>query len=197
MHVTAIATISLDGRITPPDQEGTPFSSTETGANLFAALRANEVTVSGRRTFDVVRDLMRQVLQTEQDPPLGIVLTRDPAAHTEDAIDGRLEFTALAPDALVADLEARGYGTLLVAGGGEIYAAFAASDLVDEWVVAVEPVLLGGGTPLFSQVAEQQLRLREHRTLNDDTLLLRYEVDRAVDTPAPPALGSREDDAAR
>ncbi|MFU8839250.1 MAG: hypothetical protein ACNA8R_00825 [Nitriliruptoraceae bacterium] len=50
----------------------------------------------------------------------------------------------------------------------------------------------GGGTPLFSQVAEQQLRLREHRTLNDDTLLLRYEVDRAENEPASPLVARRD-----
>lgn len=176
MHVTGIATISLDGRITPPAQQGTPFASPETRANFFAALRANDASVSGRRTFDAVRDMMLHALRTEQDVPMNIVQTRDPAAHAEEAIAGRLEFTDLGPDALVADLEARGHEALLVAGGGEIYAAFAAAGLVDEWMVAVEPVLLGGGTPLFSQVAEQQLALREHRSLNDDTLLLRYDV---------------------
>lgn len=181
MHVTAIATISLDGRITPPGQTGTPFASPETGTNFFATLRANDVTVSGRRTFDAVRDVMLHALRTEQDQPLNIVQTRDPAAYAKEAIAGQLEFTDLGPQALVADLETRGHKTLLVAGGSEIYAAFATAGLIDEWMVAVEPALLGGGTPLFSDVAEQRLALREHRPLNDNTLLLRYDVvnDRA------------------
>lgn len=65
-----------------------------------------------------------------------------------------------------------------MAGGAEVDAASASAGLVDEWVVAVEPVLLGGGTPLFSQVAEQQLELREHGSLDDHTLLLHYDVVR-------------------
>lgn len=106
MHVTGVATISLGGRITPPGQEGTPFASPETGAHFFARLRAADVSVSGRRTFDVVRDMMLHALRTEQDVPVGVVQTHDPAAHAQEALVGRLEFTDLGPQALVAELEA-------------------------------------------------------------------------------------------
>jgi riboflavin biosynthesis pyrimidine reductase len=131
----------------PDSAEGTPCSSPETRANFFAALKENDVAITGRRTFDAVRDMMLHALRTEQGHPLGIVQTRHPAAYAEQAVEGRLEFTDLGPSALVADLEARGYEALLVGSGGEIYGSFAAAGLVDEWIIVIEPLLLVGGTP--------------------------------------------------
>lgn len=179
MHVTGIATISIDGRITPPGQEGTPFASPETGSHFFAQLREHDVSVSGRRTFDAVREMMVNALRHEADVPKNVVWTREPAAHAGTAIAGRLEFTDLRPEAIVAQLEAEGHRRLLVAGGGQVYAAFAAAGLIDEWFFAVEPVLLGGGTPLLSETATSDLVLRSSRLLNDDTTLLHYKVVRA------------------
>lgn len=181
MHVAGIATISVDGRITPPNQEGTPFASPETGAHFFAQLRDHDVSVSGRRTFDAVREMMVNALLHEQDMPKNVVWTREPDIHADDAIAGRLEFTDRDPESIVAELDAQGHRRLLVAGGGQVYAAFAAAGLIDEWFLAVEPILLGGGTPLFSDDATSDLALRSSRLLNDHTTLLHYDVVRAAD----------------
>lgn len=178
MHVTAIATISLDGRITPPGAEGTAFASRETGENFLAALLACDVTVTGRTTYEVEKARMLGMRAAMPYAPVSVVMTRDPAAHRDPALPADIEFTDLGPAELLAELAGRGLDRVLVVGGGGVYAAFAAARVVDEWVVVVEPVLLGGGTPLFAEVAEQQLSLREHRLLNAGTVLLHYDVVR-------------------
>lgn len=177
MNVTAVATISLDGRITPPGGEGTSFSSAETGAHFFSLLNEADAVISGRRTFDVVKQMMLSMMDASSGPALSIVMTRSPAAHDFRSQPEGLEFTSLGARELLDDLERRGIDSVLVAGGAEVYAAFAASHAVDEWIIVVEPVLLGGGTPLLAFVAHQELSLVECRTLNTNTVLLRYRVE--------------------
>jgi dihydrofolate reductase len=174
MDVTAIATISIDGRITPPGEKGTSFSSAETGANFMQLIASVDAVITGRRTFDVVRPMMLFTMEAHPSSIRNIVMTRDPDSHIDSSLPAELEFTSLSPAALLDDLDRRGVRRVAVAGGGEIYAAFAAAGLIDEWIIVIEPVLLGGGTPLFAFAARQDLELAEQRMLNGNTVLLRY-----------------------
>ena len=67
----------------------------------------------------------------------------------------------------------------LALGGADLAAAFRAHDLVDEWRLYVNPVLLGRGRPLFQDgdavPGPQDLRLVETRTFGNGVVLLRYE----------------------
>ena len=49
---------------------------------------------------------------------LHIVLTTQPEGKTN--IPGQLEYTNQSPDAILADLEGRGYTQAVVAGGGQV-----------------------------------------------------------------------------
>ncbi len=176
MRVVGIATISVDGRITPPGEEGTPFSSPETRQNFVSEIRSAGATVSGRRTYDGVKQMMIAMLSQANTDAVSVVLTRDPQKHRDPSLPKQIEFTDRSPRELIQDLDRRGMKRVLIAGGGEIYAAFAAESLIDEWIVVIEPILLGGGRPLFAFETEQQLRLVASSRLNDSTMLLRYEV---------------------
>jgi dihydrofolate reductase len=176
MRVIGVATVSVDGRIAPPDAEGTPFSSRETGQHFFSLIGQSDAVVSGRRTFDEVKEMMIPMMSSSSRKAVNVIMTRSPAAYNKESYPDGLEFSSRAPGELVASLEKRGLESLLVAGGSEIYAAFAAEQLIEEWFIAVEPLILGGGKPLFAFVAEQQLELIEHRLINAGTLLLHYRV---------------------
>ena len=178
MQVVSIATISVDGRITPPGKEGTEFSSPETGQNFIAEIMASGAVVSGRRTYDVVKEMMLGMMRQMDGMGINVIMTRNPDQHREEGLPANLEFTDLGPEELVAELDRRGIQRVLLAGGAEIYAAFAAAGLIDEWILVVEPILLGGGTPVLAFEAEQKLRLAEQRMLNEGSLLLRYEAVR-------------------
>ncbi len=66
-------------------------------------------------------------------------------------------------------------GDVYVFGGAETVAALAARDLVDEYHVFVHPVVLGGGTPLFSPDRERRpMALRGTRTYDDRVVELHH-----------------------
>jgi dihydrofolate reductase len=64
----------------------------------------------------------------------------------------------------------------MTVGGADLADTFRRHDLIDEYRLYVDPVLLGRGTPLFrSAAAPAALRLLETRTFGNGVVLLRYE----------------------
>jgi dihydrofolate reductase len=64
----------------------------------------------------------------------------------------------------------------LVIGGADLAASFLRHDLIDEFRIYVQPILLGRGKPLFSPAhIRLPLRLAETRTFGSGVVMLRYE----------------------
>jgi dihydrofolate reductase len=71
-----------------------------------------------------------------------------------------------------------GEGVVSIGGAGLATAAIA-EDLIDEYRLFVNPVILGGGTPYFTPLAKPlDLRLIESRTFNSRIVYLRYQRTR-------------------
>ncbi len=64
-------------------------------------------------------------------------------------------------------------------GGANIASTFMQLGLIDEYQLYVHPVVLGGGTPMFSAFDNKiNLRLVETRKFGSGVVLLRYQPDR-------------------
>ena len=75
-----------------------------------------------------------------------------------------------------AMVRAAGDRTIFVAGGGGLAATFAEAELLDEIVVAVVPVMLGEGKPLFGgRLSSSRLRLAKVEQ-KGQVVFLTYEV---------------------
>lgn len=170
MSVIALTTISVDGRITRANEQGTSYSSQENLSRLIETIQNCDAIVSGRKTYDAVREIIR----SSNSDNLSVIMTRNPESYREDTIPDRLEFTSLPPRELIQDLVKRGKHRIAITGGSQIYTAFSKEDLIDEWQVTVEPILLGEGIPLFCELVDQPLKLLENSLLADNTILLRY-----------------------
>ena len=68
----------------------------------------------------------------------------------------------------------------LYAGGGTLAAELARRGWVDRYVLHVNPVVLGAGTPLFPPGERQDMRLVKHKTYEDGVMQLHYDVARDV-----------------
>ncbi len=78
----------------------------------------------------------------------------------------------------IAALKAQ-HGGDLVLGGADLAATFMRHDLIDEYRIYVQPVLLGRGRPLFRPAdIRLSLRLAESRAFGSGVVLLRYERPR-------------------
>ena len=166
MNIVLIAAISADGKIAQTsDQSSMDWTSKEDTKFFIEKTKELGTVVMGRKTF-----------ATFGKPLKGrrlIVITKNPAG--ESAIEG-VEYTAEAPGALIARLEAEGVTSLALAGGSSIYSQFLAEGLVNELFLTVEPVLFGNGVPLASGFARLNLKLLQTSKLNDQAVLLHYSL---------------------
>ncbi|MCC7363651.1 MAG: dihydrofolate reductase [Dehalococcoidia bacterium] len=94
--------------------------------------------------------------------------TLDPAPEIDDLV------RAVDPDAVAAWKAEPGKDMSI--GGAELAAAFMAHDLIDEFQLAICPVLVGAGRPMFPALsAPLALRLVESTRFASGTHILRYE----------------------
>jgi dihydrofolate reductase len=172
--------VSFDGYIA--DAEGgvgwlDPYFTPEIDFQAFFGTIG--ATVMGRATWDwmvahqhPLEAEGRCVVQTHrplENPPEGV------EAFAGDVRD------------LAADLRRELVGTgkdVCLFGGGESIASFDEHGLVDRWELAIIPVLLGDGIPLFPRRARsvQPLRLVQSRALKNSIVFVEYEPVRAPRT---------------
>lgn len=161
MKVFIVAALSADGFISHDTDEMADWTSKE-DKKLFVELtkRAGVLVMGGATYRTIGRPLPGRK---------NIVYTRRP-------IDGDVEVTQEAPQALVRRLAQEGYDELAVCGGRSIYEMFLAAGVVDELYLTIEPVLFGSGIKLCELAVDMPLKLLDSRLLNENSMLLHYEI---------------------
>jgi dihydrofolate reductase len=67
---------------------------------------------------------------------------------------------------------------LTILGSGSIVAQFAGQNLIDEYKLMIDPVVLGQGVPLFEGIKQNlNLKLIGVRTFSGDSVLIEYKSD--------------------
>ncbi len=77
--------------------------------------------------------------------------------------------------AAVAELKAGSTSNLVIFGSGLLIDALIAADLIDEYVLTIAPVVLGGGRRMFAGSAHATLRLVESSATATGVLMAVYE----------------------
>lgn len=123
----------------PPDPED-PYSF----ENFLSKV---DVMIMGRKTFEKVLSFGRE------NWPYGklriLVWTKQADYIIPDHLHESVSCTDLSPTALWDDLQNQGYEHAYIDGGATI-AAFAAFDLIEDWILTRVPLILGEGIPLFA-----------------------------------------------
>jgi dihydrofolate reductase len=121
------------------------------------------VVVMGAKTF--------QTLPRPLKERINIVYSRSSSKKFEGA-----EVTQESPEALLRQLEARGFTEVAICGGSQIYTAFLKARVVERLYLTIEPVLFGQGMPLFNEALEYRLELISSNSTPGGSLLLEYTV---------------------
>jgi dihydrofolate reductase len=169
--VIYIAT-SLDGYIAKPnddlsflklvEKEGEDYGYAEFTATI-------DTIILGRKTYDwVVREIGSSHYDNgDRDV---FVITR-----TERTGVGRTTFYTGNVTELVQRLKSESGKNIYCDGGAEIIDTLLKSDLIDELIISIVPVLLGEGTRLFKDGRpEQQLKLVGTKTFNTGLTQVHY-----------------------
>jgi dihydrofolate reductase len=169
----AALAVSVDGFIAPPD------GSTDWLRRYFSLeidfadfMRTIGATVYGRATYD---------LAVAQGHGLGrggtsVVLTHRPPPDPPPGVAFVAGDVRALAQRLRSDLAGSGRDVWLL-GGGRSIACFHEHGLVDRWELAIIPVLLGDGIPLFPRHSRgpEGLRLMHSRTLHNGIVEVWYE----------------------
>ena len=175
MHVLSVVVSSIDGYITKHDGGGTThWASAEDQAHFFAAMATCDVSIMGGQTYRSSRASILASLPTSTRRR--VVWTRDVERFADDAVAGKLEFTDEPLPVVIDRLRAEKHQRCCVLGGGEVYGALLADNLVDELSVTIEPLVFGRGIRHtgVEHTIDVRFSLENVGRLNADTLLLTY-----------------------
>ncbi|MBQ3670910.1 MAG: dihydrofolate reductase family protein [Treponema sp.] len=160
MKVTLYMVSSMDGIVAlGPDEDIHAYSSAEDRAFFLSRLKTHDAVITGRMSARHKVSLPR------------FVLTKSPERYAQYA-DARTTYLCGSPAEILGAVEARGFKNIALLGGPSTNTAFLKENLVDEFFLTIEPVLLGkgitlsGGNPLFVRwVLSGVRRLNEKGTL--------------------------------
>lgn len=158
--------ITLDGFIAGPNEEfdwcrGDPGVMT-------AFFRTVDTVLIGRRTYD----LMVRMGEPSYRGLRNVVFTKSPPA-----VSGKTEFVTGNAAAFVRALREEKGKDIWLSGGAALFQSLLAAGVVDDISLAVHPLLLGGGIPLFaSDAGRVPLTLTSAQPLKHGLVMLNYIV---------------------
>ncbi len=135
--------------------------------------------VSGSTTYEFVVDHLSDDNEWPyKAKPYWVLSSREVRVPEGEGIDVRVADARLA-DVHEEMVASAGDRNLWVVGGGNVASQFAEAGLLDEVLVTVVPVVLGGGKPLFNdQLPGRPLRLTGTTAFDSGMVELRYAVER-------------------
>ena len=163
---------SLDGYIAKPnddldflklvEKEGEDYGYAEFTANI-------DTIIIGRKTYDwVVREIGASHYNNEERNVYVITKTKRQSV-------GKTIFYTGNPIELVQQLKNGNGKDIYCDGGAEIINEFLKSELIDEFIISIVPVLVGDGIRLFKDGRpEQQLELVNSKTFDTGLTQLHY-----------------------
>ncbi|MGQ4429946.1 dihydrofolate reductase family protein [Streptomyces sp. SAS_260] len=178
--------LSLDGYIAAPgDDIGWSVPSDELFQFWSDQLEATELTLYGRKLWQTMSSHWPTADQLPGATPAEIQFARrwrDMSkvvfSSTVDKVDWNTRLVNGDAVAEITRLKAEDGGPMDI-GGATLAAAAMRAGLIDEYVLAIAPVLVGGGTPFFTALDSWvNLNLVETRTLPGGMTLTRYETRR-------------------
>ena len=164
--------VSLDGKIARPDGSVDDWLAADYPAEDFgfeAFLAGVDAILMGRGTYEAVR---RMGDWPYPGKPTVVLTTRPLDGPPPAGVEARRGDVA----AVAAEIERRGYRRVWIEGGGQVVRSMIAVGKLDVLEIAVVPVILGDGVPLFPQgTGELKLRLARCETKTKGALHLVYE----------------------
>jgi dihydrofolate reductase len=146
-----------------------------------AQLSRMSAFIDGRRTYELMASYWPTADRDPASPPPIVEFARiwrDMPKYVYSRTLERAEWnTTIVREVDAAEIQAlKGeLGGDMAIGGAELAAAFLRLDLIDEFWLYVNPIILGSGNPLFPRQEQPvKLRLEETKQFGSGVVLLRY-----------------------
>lgn len=175
-EVFIIVAETADGFIAKNESHPASWTSKEDKKRFIELTKKAGVMIMGGSTF--------KTLPWPLKDRLNIVYTRDaesyaknvPHAKDNPARNAKVEITSTSPEKLIESLAERGYESIAICGGSQIYTMFMNSGLVDKIYLTIEPLVFGKGMGIFNANVEKNLKLVSTSSTEGGTIFAEYEV---------------------
>ena len=130
-------------------------------------LKTVDAVIVGRKTYDKVISMGFEFPHADKD---AYIITRTPRPNI-----GSIKFYTGDISSLVGRLKMEAGKNIFCDGGAEIVNELLNADLIDEFIISVVPILVGGGTKLFKDGRpEQKLTLVSVKSFEKGLIQLHY-----------------------
>ena len=185
--------VSLDGVMQAPggedeDREGgfqhggwqQPYFDDVGGERIGASMAQTGAFLFGRKTYEIFAGYWPT---QPDDDPFAKILNGLPKYVASTTLTEPLAWehsTLLHGDVAkaVAELKEGEGGAIVVLGSGGLVQTLYENDLVDEYALMINPIVLGSGKRLFRDVPMKPLKLAESLTTSTGVLMATYVPDR-------------------
>jgi dihydrofolate reductase len=176
--------VSLDGYFEGPDGD-LSWHQVDDEFNDFSIEQLNSVDMLlfGRVTYQGMASYWPTPAATMDDPMVAARMNTIPKIVFSRTLEkAEWNNTRLIKDNVaqeVTKLKQQPGKDLIIFGSSDLAASFAEMGLIDEYRIMVNPVVLGGGKPLFKGIAHKlNLKLVKTRTFGNGNVLLYYQPER-------------------
>lgn len=164
MKIILMMAMTLDGKIARTSDHFPDWTSKE-DKKLFAEISKKAgVVLMGDKTFFTfakpLADRLNVVFTLEENP----------------ALQEGVKWVSGEPEKILKELEEMGYKEAVLGGGTYLNGLFLEKRLIDEIIITIEPKIFGEGLSLFNGSFDVNLKLTSFEKINDDSVVLKYQV---------------------
>ncbi|GAB3995522.1 dihydrofolate reductase family protein [Spirosoma daeguense] len=171
-NVILCLAVSLDGYIEGPNGEY-DWCMTDQDYGMNAFLERIDAILIGRKSYDLLNDVSEQASEYSfpQFKKYVFSNTLTEVGDGAELINGDWK-------AKVIELKEQPGKDFWLYGGADLTTSFMNEGLVDELVLAVHPIILGAGKPLFQHIKDRvKLTLIDSQTYSTGLVSLTYQVN--------------------
>jgi dihydrofolate reductase len=159
--------VSLDGFIEDPNGEF-DWCFTDQDYGMKAFFSRIDTIFMGRKSYELVKSMVDDLYKDKKIYVFSRTLKE--VAPGEELITANLEEQ-------VKQIKHSAGKDIWLFGGASLISSFINSQLIDEFMLAVHPLILGGGKPLFTDIKHRTLlKLQDARTYSSGLVQLFYTI---------------------
>ncbi len=173
--------MTLDGYFEGPQKGDISWHKHGMEENRYAAdsLKSGSMLLFGRITYEMMASYWPTPVAMQNDPVLAEGMNKaEKIVFSRTLKKAGWNNTRLVADNIVEEIRKMKQTPgkdMTVLGSGSIITQFAEAGLIDEYQLMLDPVVLGAGTPVFTNIRRKlELKLTATRTFKSGVVLLSY-----------------------
>ncbi len=186
-NIILLAHLSLDGYLAGPDSDmGFITIDDEIIENIYPRIEPVETAVYGRVTYQMMESywptMLDQADATARDRSHArwyAGVDKVVASRTLASSDPKVRVIKDDVVAELAELKRQRGGDIMIFASPTLVHSLLPHDVIDTWLLTIQPVMLGGGLPLFAPGPRRtQLALRSAKTMSSGVIATHYVTKR-------------------